>query len=236
LILDPDLSLCMTQYTLRPLGSRQGALHRADGSCQWKQGATEVIVGVWGPKETPSRFEHLDKTDLQVVVMPATGMQSTYTTTLERHIKKVFQEHILLMLNPRTQIVIVIQILYDDGSILSACCNATALALLDAGVPLRSMVVSVDLVVTKDSNLILDPDSKQQDAENVRAILSFQISIDGAIVSERSSLPELSGGFIPLDSYWTARELAKKASTKLLSFVKLTTTAKCLYECHGTAF
>jgi len=212
-------------------------LHRADGSCQWKQGSTEVLVGVWGPKEVPSRLEHVDKTDLQVSVIPATGAQNTYTTTVERHVKKVFQDHILLMLYPRTQIQVVIHVLHGDGSILSACVNATSLALLDAGVPLRSVVVSADVLLKADSTLVLDPDAKQETEPGVQASLSFQLNIDGAIVAERSSITESdNNGFIPTESYWNARELAKKASTKLLNFVKLTTTAKCLYECHGTAF
>jgi len=228
------------EYSLRALGSRQGSLHRADGSCQWKQGYTEVLVGVWGPKEAPSRLERVDKTDVQVVVIPATGTPNTHTAAVERHLKKVFQEQILLMLYPRTQIQIVVQILNDDGSMLSACVNATTLALLDAGIPLSSVVVSVDVAVRRDTNysLILDPNSTQLQ-ENLQALLSFQLGIDQTVVAERSTLPSSqndSDVYIPKEAYWSAHSLAKKASSKILKFVKLTTSAKCLYECHGTAY
>lgn len=42
-------------------------------------------------------------------------------------------------LHPRTSIQVVLQVLQDDGALLSASLNATCAALLDAGIPMATM-------------------------------------------------------------------------------------------------
>lgn len=49
---------------------------------------------------------------------------------------------ILSSLHPRTTIQIVVQVVQDDGSLLSTAVNAATLALLDAGIALKSVVVA----------------------------------------------------------------------------------------------
>jgi exosome complex component RRP41 len=56
--------------------------------------------------------------------------------------KRVFESVLLLKLYPRSQIDISIQVLQNDGGLLCAGINATTLALLDAGVAMKDIVVA----------------------------------------------------------------------------------------------
>lgn len=62
---------------------------------------------------------------------------------MQTAISRTFSETILTKLLPRSEILISLHILSQDGSVLSACINATTLALIDAGIPLVDYMVSV---------------------------------------------------------------------------------------------
>lgn len=107
---------------LRNISCQYQVLERADGSCRWKQGDTEVLVGVFGPIEPKGfgRNDAISKADLKIFVFPLSGPSTPYTTTLQHYLQNAFQEVILLSLHPRTQIQITVHILHDDGSV-STC-------------------------------------------------------------------------------------------------------------------
>lgn len=58
-------------------------------------------------------------------------------------IKSTFEPVIQTHLYPRSQIDIYVQVLQQDGGLLSACINATTLALIAAGVPIFDYVCAV---------------------------------------------------------------------------------------------
>ena len=55
---------------------------------------------------------------------------------------RTFSAHIMVNLFPRSEILITLHILSQDGSVLSSLVNAATLALVDAGIPLTSYVVA----------------------------------------------------------------------------------------------
>ena len=63
-------------------------------------------------------------------------------------IQDTFEAALLLRLYPRAQIDIYIEVLQQDGGLLSAAINAATLALVDAGVPM------IDLVCACTSGLV----------------------------------------------------------------------------------
>eukprot|EP01126_Amoeba_proteus_P001709 TRINITY_DN10511_c0_g1_i3.p1 TRINITY_DN10511_c0_g1~~TRINITY_DN10511_c0_g1_i3.p1 ORF type:complete len:175 (+),score=32.36 TRINITY_DN10511_c0_g1_i3:349-873(+) len=174
----------------------------------------------------------------------------------------MFQQQVLLLLHPRTSIKIFVHLINEDGSELSCCCNAISMALTDAGIPLRSSLASVDVAIMSNGTLVADPTkevvlhrklneisfSYEKQIANgkevpfVTALSSFQVNTAGKIVSEWSHAvtpPEdTDSGLAKIDEdlYLSARGVARVATTKIHNFMRLTTTAKCLYECHGTAF
>lgn len=64
---------------------------------------------------------------------------------------------------PRTSIFIVVQSLGEDGSALSCAINCVCAALLDAGIPLKSMIASVTCGKLKnEQRIILDPTQAEE--------------------------------------------------------------------------
>jgi exosome complex component RRP46 len=237
---------------LRALSCRQSLLERADGSCRWKQGETEVLAGVFGPVEPRGgRKEDESKAELKVLFFPATGHQTPESTTYQNYLQNMFQDIILLSLHPKSLIQIVVHVLSDDGSELSACCNAITMALIDAGITIRTIVVSVDIAILENNTIIVDPTRRQVSNQKIEtiekykadpttqsktvSICSFQVTTDGKISSEWSR-SVLDTKAINYETYLQCRKLAVEASVKLHHFVKTTTTAKCMYECHGKGY
>jgi len=62
---------------------------------------------------------------------------------LQTTISNTFQTHLFTHLYPRSTISIALHILSLDGGLLAACLNAASLALVDAGVPMPSILASV---------------------------------------------------------------------------------------------
>ena len=63
---------------------------------------------------------------------------------------------------PRAVISIVVQVLEDNGSILATAINAVTLALMDAGVPMRSVVTASTCAILPDGRMCLDPSLSEE--------------------------------------------------------------------------
>ncbi|KAF8437345.1 ribosomal protein S5 domain 2-type protein [Terfezia claveryi] len=61
---------------------------------------------------------------------------------MQSALQRTFASVILTHLFPRSEIMITIHILSQDGSVLATCINATTLALIDAGIPLYDYVTA----------------------------------------------------------------------------------------------
>jgi exosome complex component RRP41 len=61
---------------------------------------------------------------------------------MQTTISDAFASAIFTHLYPHSTISITLHILSQDGSLLAACINATTLALIDAGIPMRDYVVA----------------------------------------------------------------------------------------------
>jgi ribonuclease PH len=57
----------------------RGLLRRADGSARWRQGSTEVLSAVYGPRAAPGRKEHPEKAIVEVVFKQKSGFIRTGT-------------------------------------------------------------------------------------------------------------------------------------------------------------
>lgn len=137
---------------VRRIAVELGVLTGVDGSACYEQGNTKVVVSVYGPKEVERRsdmkhdqasvtcefqlapFSNPERTKL--------GRNSKRTKEMESILRQSFEKVILTSLFPRSQIQICVQVLQNDASLLSACINATTLALIDAGIPLSNYLVS----------------------------------------------------------------------------------------------
>lgn len=148
---------------LRPPHLDLRPLLRADGSARFSLGGTVVICAIAGPRESRVRSRELpDRAFLEVLVKPAVGSVGLAERNLEHHLQLQFEDIIQLKDYPHCQITIHIQFCSVDGSTWAVAGNAAFLALLDAGIAMRSTVLNVAIGVqfssgNSQAHLLLDP-------------------------------------------------------------------------------
>ncbi|KAJ3092713.1 Exosome component 5 [Quaeritorhiza haematococci] len=195
--------------------SVHGLLNRPDGSAKFSfDEKSTVLCSVIGPAEVKIRDEQLDKATLDVIFKPLVGVSTTRERLYESVLAKICESTIALAMHPRTLIQITAQVLADDGSILSAAVNATTLALIDAGIPMKSLVASVTCMVDQDGELVLDPTLNEM--ENARSVhfFAFDNVNDGVIASQ-------STGIFSEDEYFACHDLCKLAVEKVHLFMRM---------------
>ncbi|ANB12450.1 Ski6p [Sugiyamaella lignohabitans] len=77
-------------------------------------------------------------------------------------IQRTFQEAIMGHLHSRTEIVISLHVLAQDGGFFAACINATSLALIDAGVPMYDYVSACSTALYDSISPLLDPNNAEE--------------------------------------------------------------------------
>jgi exosome complex component RRP41 len=126
---------------------------------------------------------------------------------LSKVIGEVFENVIISENFPKTQIEIYIEVLQSDGGTRCAAVTAAAVALADAGIPMKDLVNAV-AVCKIDGHMAVDPGKEEDNfgesdmpiafSPRTGEVLLFQM--DGMLTRQ-----ELAAGF----------ELAKKASAKI---------------------
>jgi exosome complex component RRP46 len=94
-----------------------GFLDRSDGSCEYSQGDSKVIVCIYGPMEVKTKFEKTDKATVEVVYKPKSGMTTPKDKEIEHMLLSTLEEFIVSKLYPRSSITVVVQVVNDNGSV-----------------------------------------------------------------------------------------------------------------------
>jgi len=182
---------------LRPVKMEVGVLPNADGSAYLEQGKNKILVGVYGPKEAHPR--HIAKQDRAVIqcryhMAPfsvderKSPAPSRRDVELSKVIRESLEPAVFLEYYPKTSIQVYIEILQADGGTRCAGITAASLALADAGIPMRDLVVScaagkadgkliVDLMDTEDK--VGEADVPVAFMPNLNAITLLQM--DGSL-------------------------------------------------------
>lgn len=136
---------------LRPIKIEAGVLHRAEGSCYLEWGGNKVMAAVYGPREAiPRHIQH----PLKAVINARYNMVPFSVSDRKRpgpdrrsvEISKVTSEaleHVVFTgLFPRTMIDVCIEVLGAEAGTRCAGLTAAAVALADAGIPMRDLPVA----------------------------------------------------------------------------------------------
>ncbi|HIQ13203.1 MAG TPA: exosome complex exonuclease Rrp41 [Thermoprotei archaeon] len=139
-----------TPDQLRPYKIRAGILKNADGSAEIKLGKNWIVVGVYGPKEHFPKFEALQDR----AILFCRYHMAPYSTTerkspkpsrreieLSKVIRSALEEAVILERFPEMSIDIYIEVLQAEGSTRVASITAASVALAEAGIPMKDMVV-----------------------------------------------------------------------------------------------
>jgi len=137
-------------YDLRPIKLEVGVLENADGSAYIEQGKNKILVAVYGPRE--SHPKHLAQPDRAIIrcryhmaPFSTEERKSPAPSRRELELSKIIRESldpaVFSELYPRTTIDVFIEVLQSDGGSRGAGITAASLALADAGIPMRDLVV-----------------------------------------------------------------------------------------------
>lgn len=150
---------------LRPLSIKANVLKNAAGSAYAEWGNNKVLAAVYGPKEVVPR--HLLNPERAVIkcryaMAPFSSLSdhgrsgpNRRAIEISKVTKEVFDNVVLLDEFPETAIELSIEILQSDGGTRAAGITTAAVALANAGIPMKDLVYSVSAGKIKDK-IILD--------------------------------------------------------------------------------
>ncbi|KPP70130.1 hypothetical protein Z043_111064 [Scleropages formosus] len=84
----------------------------------------------------------------------------------EQCVRETCEAALLSSLHPRSSLSLVLQIIHDDGSLLSCCLNAACMALMDAGLPMGCLFCGVTCAIDRDGRIVTDPTMQQEKVRN----------------------------------------------------------------------
>ena len=154
---------------LRDVKIEAGVLHRAEGSCYLEWGNNKVIAAVYGPREAIPRHT---QNPLRAIVNAKYNMAAFSVEDRKRpgpdrrsrEISKVISEAlgkvILLEKYPRASIDVNIEVLEAEAGTRCAGLTAAAVALADAGIPMRDIPVACAAGKIEDK-VVLDLGKKE---------------------------------------------------------------------------
>ncbi len=154
---------------LRPLKIEVGVLKNADGSCYIEMGKNKIVVAVYGPKEVHPKHQALPdrsvlrcryhmapfSTDVRKPPQP-----SRREIEISKVIREALEPALILEEYPRTAIYVYLEVLQADGGSRCAGITASAVALADAGISMRDMVVAC-AAGKVSGTVVLDLDDKE---------------------------------------------------------------------------
>lgn len=149
---------------LRPIKMEVGVVENADGSAYLEWGNNKILAAVYGPREVhPHHLAKPDRGILRVFYRmttysvferkrPAPGRREKEISMV---VADCLKPLLFLELYPGTSFEVFIEVLDADGGTRCAATTIAALALADAGIPMKSLVTAV-AVGKIDDELIVD--------------------------------------------------------------------------------
>lgn len=134
---------------MRAVKIEVGVLGNADGSAYIEQGKNKILAAVYGPREIHPKHQALpDRAALRcryhMAPFSVQERKSPAPSRREQELSKVIREAlepaVFVEYYPRTAIDLFIEVLQADGGTRCAGITVAALALADAGIPMRDLV------------------------------------------------------------------------------------------------
>lgn len=211
---------------LRPIEAKAGVIKNADGSAYFRMGKTIAYAAVYGPREMFPKFQQDPKKGVlrcNYNMMPFSGAGERVRPGASRRSKEISMvtEKALLPvvdLNdfPNAVVDVFIELPQTDAG--SRCCgiNAAAIALADAGIPMKDMVAAV-AVGRADGQIIVDLNYEEEHLSEFIEVESKEVAdIPVAIIPSTNEITLLQmDGIIPKNDLMIAIKKAKEAVKKV---------------------
>ncbi|XP_020578128.1 exosome complex exonuclease RRP46 homolog isoform X2 [Phalaenopsis equestris] len=219
-----------TMNQLRPLTCSRNLLSRAHGSARWSQGDTIVLAAVFGPKAGTKKGENPEKASIEVIWKPKTSVIGRQEKEYEMILRRTLQSICLLNVHPNTTTSIIVQVIGDDGALLPCAINASCVALVDAGIPLKHLAVSVCCGLATSGHVILDPTIQEEQKMKAVLYLAFPnppLSIHHKSESstkdepiEHGIITSVTRGVMSVFDYEHCLERGRVACSKISEFLR----------------
>ncbi len=206
---------------LRPVRIEVGVLKNSDGSALVEYGGTKVLAATYGPREVyPKHLVLPDRALIRcryhMAPFSTTEHKSPAPSRREIELSKVIREAleavVFTELFPRTTIDIFIEVLQADGGTRTAGLTAASLALADAGIPMKDLVVGV-AVGKVDGVLVLDIDEIEDEYGEADMPIGYAVGIDEIVLLQLN-------GVLSRDEMIEGLRLAKKGSEQIYKLMK----------------
>jgi exosome complex component RRP46 len=228
--------------SLRPLAAEVSCLKRADGSAKFSSGSTQILAAVYGPAapRIPSR-ERVGEAVIGVVFKFGTKSAATADNTSntnpgyganERELERFIGDSLMACVATdeyaRKVIEVVIQVIKADGSLVTTALNAATLALLDAGIQMKSLPIATTCLVptngSSSEEIKLDPTAEEESSEDYSAIIMSTDSVREGVIAT------ITSGSFHLDSFLSCVEGSSRASKAVVAFMRIAIEQKVTRE------
>jgi len=201
---------------LRPIKIEVGTLKNADGSAYIEFGKNKIVAAVYGPKEVHPK--HMVLPDRAVIrcryhmaPFSVEERKNPAPSRREIEISKVIREALEPALisedYPRAAIEIYVEVLQSDGGSRVAGITASSLALSDAGINMRDMVVGCSSGIV-DGQVVLDLNDTEDKEGSGDMPVAFMPNLN------QVTLLQVDGIYTP-ENFKKAFELAMKGGRKV---------------------
>jgi len=212
---------------LRPMEAKAGVIKKADGSAYFRMGNTVAYAAVYGPREMFPKFMQNPKKGVlrcNYNMMPFSGAGERVRPGPGRRSKeisavtdKALGAVVDLIDSPNAVVDVYIELPQTDAG--SRCCgiNAAAIALADAGIPMRDLVSAV-AVGHAGNKICVDLDYQEEHLpEFLEGLDDHDVAdIPVAIIPSTGEISLLQmDGIVPKEVLMKALHKAKDAAMKV---------------------
>jgi len=158
----------------RPISLQVGLMKNADGSAYIEWGKNKIMAAVYGPKEVHPKHQVLPDRALlrcryHMAPFSVDERKNPAPSRREIEISKVIREAlepaVIVEDYPRTAIEVWVEVLQSDGGSRCAGITAASLALADAGINMRDLVVGCSCGLVEDQ-VVADLDDTEDKEGN----------------------------------------------------------------------
>lgn len=194
----------------RKVTIKAGVLKNADGSAYIEFGDNKILAGVYGPRDVhPKHLSNVDTGILRcryhMTPFSVPERKRPAPSRREIEISKVIKEAlipaVILDAFPRTVVDVFIEVLQADGGSRCAALDAAAVALADAGIPMRDLVCACAVGKVEDT-IVLDINNEEDQAGQADMPVGYMPNLDKITL-------------LQLDGVLTPEEYSKCISTAI---------------------
>lgn len=204
---------------LRPIEAEVGVIKRADGSAMFKIGKTVALAAVYGPRALHPTFLRNPETGIlrcnyNMLAFSGSGERvrpgpSRRSKELGLVIEKALSPVLDLRAFPDSVVDVYIELIQTDSGTRCAGITAAAMALADAGLPMKDLVAAVSVGLVGDK-IVVDLNKEEEDYEEG----ATDVPIAMTSVDNKITLLQLDGNATK-EQIKELLEYAKKACSKI---------------------